>query len=81
MELNKLCELLTVLRQYGVTSYAVGDLSLTLAAAPAPVATSIDNAVRADNARADSLDPALKQALRRIDPQYVDPALFEIGCR
>lgn len=81
MELNELRELLTVLRQYGVTSYAAGDLSLTLATAAAPAVNSIDNAVRADNARADSLAPALKQALRRIDPQYVDPALFEIGCR
>jgi hypothetical protein len=80
VELSKLQELLTVLRQYGVTSYAAGDLSLTLAAA-SPAATSIDNTVRADNARADSMDPALKQALRRIDPQYADSALFEVVCR
>jgi hypothetical protein len=77
LELTQLQALIDLLRANGVTKYATAALSLELGPPPATPA-KIDLTREGFTASASSINPALKNALDRLDPSYSDPALFMI---
>lgn len=69
-----------MLRECGVTKYAGmfqgAEVELELGAVPAvPVAVDLN---REGFAPSNGRSPELNRILERLDPQYSDPALFEI---
>lgn len=76
MELSKLRELVSTLRALGVTKYKHEGTEIELGIEPA--ATAPIDLNREGFTPTPERSPALTNILARLDPQYSDPALFEI---
>lgn len=79
--MDELRSLLALLREYGVTYYtglnSLGEtVTVQLGAAPAAV-TAVD-LTKDGFVPSTGRSPELERMLRRLDPQYSDPALFDI---
>lgn len=75
MDTTELRNLLTVLRQFGVTEYSRAGITLKLG--PAPVREA--PAVESQPSQMPRMSEDLAAAMRRLDPQYSDESLFEFS--